>query len=62
MTVGDLEVDMTWARFKEVFEEKFVPRQEVERLHDEFFNLQQGDRTIHEYVYKFNELSRYGPE
>jgi hypothetical protein len=42
--VGDLEIDTTWARYKKVFEERFVPRKEVKRLHDEFANLQQGDR------------------
>ena len=53
---------MTWTRFKELFNDKYIPRQEVEKLHDEFANLKQGDKTISEYVRRFEDLSRYAPE
>ena len=53
---------MTWNEFKTLFKEKFVPEQEMERLHDEIANLQQGDHTIQEYLNRFTQLSRYTPE
>ena len=54
--------NMTWTRFKELFNDKYIPRKEVERLHDEFANLKQGDKTISKYVRRFEDLSCYAPE
>ena len=31
-------------------------------MRDEFANLQQGDRSIQDYLNKFTQLSRYAPE
>ena len=53
---------MSWDRFKELFNDKYILRQEVERLHDEFASLKQGDKSISEYVRRFEDLSRYAPE
>ena len=53
--------NMSWAKFKELFNEKYVPPQARERLREQFVNLQQGNMTVSEYVRKFDELSRYAP-
>ena len=54
--------NITWDRFKEIFNERFIPPEATERLYDEFYNLKQGDMTIQEYQNKFSELSRFAPE
>ena len=52
----------TWEQFKTMFNEKFVPEQALERMREQFANLQQGDLSIQDYLNKFTQLSRYAPE
>ena len=52
----------TWEQFKTLFNEKFVPEQALERMREQFANLQQGDLSIQDYLNKFTQLSRYAPE
>ena len=56
-----LEGNITWDRFKEIFNERFIPPEASERLSDEFSYPIQRDMTIPEYQNKFNELSRFVP-
>ena len=42
LIAGNRNAGRTWDGFKELFKEKYVPEQALERMHDEFANLQQG--------------------
>ena len=62
LTAGNREAGRTWDGFKELFKEKYVPEQALERMHDDFANLQQGDLSVQDYLNKFTLLSPYAPE
>ena len=62
MTQEEAEENFSWDRFKQVFENRYVPAEGVARLYLEFSELEQGGMTIEQYLNKFNELSRFGPE
>ena len=62
ITQEEPEENFSWARFKEVFKEQYMPAAGKARLYRNFLELKQGDMTVEEYVNKFNELSRFGPE
>ena len=62
VTEENLEGNITWDRFKEIFRERFIPPEATEGLYDEFYNLKQGDMTIQEYQNKFNEFSCFSLE
>ncbi len=61
VTTNISEDDISWGRFKELFEEQFMPTAGKTRLYRDFLDLKQGSMPIVEYKNKFNELSCYGP-
>ena len=52
---------MTWGAFKEVFLEKYFPKDVRNKKEMEFLELKQGSMTVAEYSAKFEELVRYFP-
>lgn len=56
------EDEFTWGKFKEVFEKRYLPSAEISGMYQEFMDLKQGSLSFEEYLNKFNELSRFGPE
>ncbi|GJX78772.1 zinc finger, CCHC-type, retrotransposon gag domain protein [Tanacetum coccineum] len=52
----------TWKEFKELFNAKFTPTEEIDRIQEEFQTLKQTDETVNEMWKKFNDLIRYYPE
>ncbi|XP_028101470.1 uncharacterized protein LOC114300800 [Camellia sinensis] len=50
---------VTWARFLEVFYEKYVPDSLREQKASEFIHLRQGTMTVVEYESKFTQLARF---
>lgn len=53
---------ITWARFTELFLEKYFPRFMETQMELKFLGLQQDNMTVSEYEAKFTELSRFVPE
>jgi hypothetical protein len=51
----------TWTEFLAEFKKKFIPCWVMERREHEFFNLQQGNRTVEEYAAEFTRLSKSCP-
>ena len=52
---------MTWARFVQLFNEKYLSEAiRTEKVH-EFLNLRQGKMSVAEYAMKFEELARFSP-
>lgn len=51
---------ITWEQFKGRFEEKFILIVQKAILFKKVVNLQQGDKTVMEYVREFGTPSKYG--
>ncbi|KAJ9536480.1 hypothetical protein OSB04_un000317 [Centaurea solstitialis] len=60
MTEAELTA-MTWAQFTTRFQTEYVPRVEIQRLANEFMNLQQTTESVNEITKKFTELSIFCP-
>ncbi|KAJ9544711.1 hypothetical protein OSB04_024418 [Centaurea solstitialis] len=60
MTEAELTA-MTWAQFTTRFQTEYVPRVEMQRLANEFMNLQQTTESVNEITKKFTELSIFCP-
>ena len=55
------ENPMTWTRLRELMVQQHYPRN-VQRMKErEFLGLKQGNMSVIEYAFKFNELSRFAP-
>ena len=53
---------ITWAKFKDVFNNTYYPEQVREPKAREFKNLkQEKDQTVREYEQKFIQLERFAP-
>ena len=56
------ELEMTWARFLEVFRDKYMPRAMTNAKRLEFENLKQrGAMTVAEYDVELTNLAEYAP-
>ncbi|KAL8124239.1 hypothetical protein AgCh_012034 [Apium graveolens] len=56
------EGPVPWARFIELFLEKYFPACLQSQMEMEFLELKQGNRSVTEYEVKFTELARIAPE
>nr|AAR06317.1 putative polyprotein [Oryza sativa Japonica Group] len=54
--------EVTWIEFCQSFNKAQVPEGIVAQKKREFRSLQQGTRTVIEYLHEFNRLTRYAPE
>nr|AAT47081.1 putative polyprotein [Oryza sativa Japonica Group] len=54
--------EVTWTEFCHSFNKAQVPEGIVAQKKREFRSLQQGTRTVIEYLHEFNRLARYAPE
>ena len=52
---------LTWARFLELFYDKYFPQCTRDKKVTEFETLRQGNKTVVEYEAQFSELARYAP-
>ncbi len=50
-----------WTEFRAAFKAHHIPSSSVKIKLREFLTLKQGNKTVQEYVHKFNELARYAP-
>src|SRR4051812_32167254 len=53
---------VTWQEFRDTFRGYHILDELMERNKEEFFNLTQGEMSIHEYVMEFNCLARYAQD
>ncbi|XP_028108498.1 uncharacterized protein LOC114307306 [Camellia sinensis] len=53
--------NLTWARFNEIFYDKYFPQCFWDRKMSEFQELKQGRISVAEYEAKFTELARFTP-
>ena len=60
-TSRDLKA-MTWAKFQELFMDKYFPDTARHAKAQEFLELKQGAMTVMEYVARFTELARFADD
>lgn len=53
---------ITWDEFAQAFRRAHLPLGMMLPKKKEFQSLRQGNRTVSEYLHKFNQLSRYAPQ
>ena len=53
---------VSWEEFRAAFRQDHIPAGLMDIKKQEFFALQQGRRSVVEYVHEFNQLARYAPE
>ncbi|XP_028105993.1 uncharacterized protein LOC114305070 [Camellia sinensis] len=61
LLIRNTNENMTWARFNEIFYEKYFPHYFLDRKMSEFQELKQGRISVAEYKAKFIELARFSP-
>jgi hypothetical protein len=52
---------VTWPQFVEMFNNTYFPKHERTKKMQKFLDLQQGERTLAEYITRFHSLERYCP-
>jgi hypothetical protein len=55
-------LDLRTIKFREAFHAHHILTGVMERKHQEFMDLKQGRRSMHEYSKLFNHLAQYNPE
>jgi hypothetical protein len=53
---------ITWREFAEAFRGTYIPPGQTEMKLGEFLALNQGTKTVTQYLHVFNNLSRYAPD
>ncbi|XP_028113870.1 uncharacterized protein LOC114311899 [Camellia sinensis] len=61
MLVRDDNKDVTWARFLEIFHEKYFPQCVWDIKVSEFMELKQGNKSIAKYEAQFTKFARFAP-
>src|SRR3954466_5463079 len=59
LPVGEV---ITWDEFQTTFRARYIPQGIMDRKHEEFHNLTQGNMTVEAYQREFLNLSRYAEE
>ncbi|GAU10637.1 hypothetical protein TSUD_418350, partial [Trifolium subterraneum] len=53
------QIEMTWANFRRLFIDHYIPESYRMSMERELIELKQGSKSVAEYTSKFNELVRY---
>ena len=53
---------VTWTEFRDAFRAHYIPEGLMAMKAEEFLALQQGDKSVMEYVARFNHLSQYATD
>jgi hypothetical protein len=51
-----------WAEFRDAFRAYYIPTSVMRKKHQEFMDLKQGGRSVHDYSKQFNHLAQYTPD
>jgi hypothetical protein len=51
-----------WAEFRNAFHAHYIPASVMRNKRQEFMDLKQGGRSVHDYSKQFNHLARYAPD
>jgi hypothetical protein len=56
------DYQVSWAEFRNAFRAYYIPAGVMRKKHQEFMNLKQGGRSVHDYSKQFNHLAQYAPD
>jgi hypothetical protein len=51
-----------WAEFHDAFRAHYIPASVMRKKHQEFMDLKQGGRSVHDYSKQFNHLAQYASD
>jgi hypothetical protein len=55
------DYQMSWTEFRSAFRTHYILLGVMRRTHQEFIDLKQGGRSVHDYLKLFNHLAQYAP-
>jgi hypothetical protein len=55
------DYQVSWAEFRDVFHAHHIPAGVMRKKRQEFMDLKQGGRSVHDYSKQFNHLEQYAP-
>jgi hypothetical protein len=56
------DYQVSWAEFRDAFRAHYIPAGVMRKKHQEFMDLKQGGRYVHDYSKQFNQLLQYAPD
>jgi hypothetical protein len=56
------DYQVSWAEFHDAFRTHYIPAGVMRKKHQEFMNLKQGGRSVHDYSKQFNHLTQYASD
>jgi hypothetical protein len=56
------DYQVLWAGFRNAFRAHYIPAGMMRKKHQEFMDLKQGGRSMHDYSKQFNHLAQYSPD
>jgi hypothetical protein len=57
-----VDYQVLWAEFRDAFRAHYIPTGVMRKKHQEFMDLKQGGRSLHDYSKQFNHLAQYAPD
>jgi hypothetical protein len=61
-TTCPTDYQVPWAEFHNAFRAYYIPAGVMRKKHQEFMDLKQGGRSMHDYSKQFNHLAQYAPD
>jgi hypothetical protein len=61
-TTHPVDYQVSWAEFHDAFRAHYIPVGMMRKKRQEFMNLKQGGRSVHNYSKQFNHLMQYAPD
>jgi hypothetical protein len=53
---------VSWTEFRDAFHAHYIPTGMMSKKHQEFMDLKQSRRSVHDYSKLFNHLAQYAPD
>jgi hypothetical protein len=56
------DYQVSWAEFRNAFRAYYIPTGVMRKKRQEFMDIKQGGRSVHDYSKQFNHLAQYAPD
>jgi hypothetical protein len=56
------DYQVAWAEFRDAFRAHYIPAGMMRKKRQEFIDLKQGGRSVHDFFKQFNHLEQYAPD
>jgi hypothetical protein len=61
-TTGPVDYRVSWTEFCNAFRAHYIPTGVMRKKRQDFMDLKQGGRSVHDYSKQFNHLAQYAPD